>query len=86
MPVQLASDMISTWTNPGDEVFDPFTGAGTTAKMCQVLGRKFHGTEMSTEYCDIIKERIETYIASTQVVIMPKTKKKSEPACFSKVF
>lgn len=86
MPEQLASDMISTWTDPGDKVFDPFTGAGTTAKMCEVLGRKFHGTEMSTEYCDIIKERIETYIASTQVVIIPKPKRKSEPACFEEVF
>ena len=77
MPEQLASDMISTWTDPGDEVFDPFTGAGTTAKMCEVLGRKFHGTEMSTEYCDIIKERLESYIAS---------KKKPKPAAFDEVF
>jgi DNA modification methylase len=61
MPEQLASDMISTWTDPGDTVFDPFTGAGTTAKMCMVLGRKFHGTEMSLDYCKIIKERLENY-------------------------
>lgn len=64
MPEQLAADMISTWTNPNDEVFDPFTGAGTTAKMCYVLGRKFHGTEISAEYCGICSERIDTYINS----------------------
>lgn len=81
MPEQLASDMISTWTDPGDEVFDPFTGAGTTAKMCYVLGRKFHGTEMSAEYCNIIKERIETYIDLTL-----ETKKKNQPDTFSQVF
>lgn len=58
MPEQLASDMISTWTNVGDTVFDPFTGAGTTAKMCRLLDRKFFGTELSKEYCEISKQRL----------------------------
>ena len=62
MPEQLASDMISTWTDVGDTVFDPFTGAGTTPKMCMVLGRKFEGTELSKDYCDIIQERLDGYI------------------------
>lgn len=58
MPEQLAADMISTWTDPGDTVFDPFTGSGTTPKMCRQLDRKFAGTELSAEYCDIIKQRM----------------------------
>lgn len=61
MPEKLAEDMIITWTNKDDEVFDPFTGAGTTAKMAMLLGRKFHGTEMSKEYCDIAKQRLELH-------------------------
>jgi site-specific DNA-methyltransferase (adenine-specific) len=61
MPEQLALDMISTWTNEGDTVFDPFTGAGTTAKMCLLNNRKFHGTELSKEYCEISKRRLESY-------------------------
>jgi DNA modification methylase len=60
MPEQLAQDMIATWTNEGDTVFDPFTGAGTTAKMCFLLGRKFQGTEISSEYCNIIRRRLDT--------------------------
>ena len=59
MPEQLARDMISTWTNLGDTVFDPFTGSGTTAKMSLLLNRKFHGTELSSEYCEITKLRLE---------------------------
>ena len=59
MPEQLAQDMIATWTNESDAVFDPFTGAGTTAKMCLLANRKFHGTELSLEYCEIVKQRIE---------------------------
>ena len=62
MPEQLAHDMIVTWTNEGDEVFDPFTGAGTTAKMCMLSNRKFHGTELSVDYCNISKERLEITI------------------------
>ena len=72
MPEQLALDMISTWTNEGDTVFDPFTGAGTTAKMCMLSNRKFHGTELSTEYCDIIKKRLD--LAINPVTKQPKSK------------
>lgn len=73
MPEQLAADMINTWTNAGDTVFDPFTGAGTTAKMCRLLDRKFNGTELSQEYCDIIKERLELLEAP-----IPATKTKTK--------
>jgi len=58
MPEQLAHDMIATWTNEGDQVFDPFTGAGTTAKMCLLSNRKFHGTELSLEYCELVEKRL----------------------------
>jgi site-specific DNA-methyltransferase (adenine-specific) len=58
MPEQLAHDMIVTWTNEGDQVFDPFSGAGTTAKMCLLNRRKFHGTELSESYCNLAEERI----------------------------
>jgi site-specific DNA-methyltransferase (adenine-specific) len=73
MPEQLALDMISTWTNEGDTVFDPFTGAGTTAKMCMLSNRKFHGTELSTEYCDIIKKRLDLVINPVAKKIKCKT-------------
>lgn len=59
MPEQLALDMVTTWTNEGDEVFDPFSGAGTTAKMCYLSKRKFHGTELGLDYCEIIKQRLD---------------------------
>lgn len=89
MPEQLAQDMISTWTDEGDTVFDPFTGSGTTAKMCMVLNRKFQGTEMSKEYCDIITERLNGYIDSLNVVVVPKTAKKKpkeSPTTFNEMF
>ena len=75
MPEQLAHDMITTWTNEGDEVFDPFTGAGTTAKMCLLANRKFHGTELSLEYCELIKTRIELTLNPPVVLEKPKKTK-----------
>lgn len=59
MPEQLASDMISTWSNPNALVFDPFMGSGTTLKMSKLLGRRSVGTEMSREYCELAQNRIE---------------------------
>lgn len=71
MPEQLALDMITTWSNEGDNVFDPFTGSGTTAKMCFLSNRKFQGTELSSEYCEIIKERLEN-TSKTIIKLSPK--------------
>lgn len=58
-PEQLANDHIISWSNEGDVVFDPFMGSGTTAKMAMLNGRKFIGCEISEEYCNIIKERLD---------------------------
>ena len=39
-------------------VLDPFMGSGTTAKMAIKNKRNYIGSEISKEYCKIIKERI----------------------------
>ena len=57
-PEQLANDHIISWSNEGDLVYDCFMGSGTTAKMSIVNKRNWIGSEMSEEYCDIIKQRL----------------------------
>ena len=57
-PEQLAHDHIKTWSNEGDIVYDPFMGSGTTAKMAIANNIKWIGSEISKEYCDIIRERL----------------------------
>lgn len=57
-PEQLAHDHIVTWSNPGDIVFDPFGGSGTTAKMAKSLERRFIHIDISGTYCDIARSRI----------------------------
>lgn len=58
-PEKLAEDHISTWSNEGDLILDPFLGSGTTAKMAAINNRKYIGFELSEEYCEIAHERLK---------------------------
>lgn len=58
-PEKLAEDVILSWTNPGDLVYDPMSGSGTTVKVAQRLKRDWIASEMSSEYCKIITERLK---------------------------
>lgn len=57
-PEKLAEDHILSWTNEGDLVLDPMNGSGTTCKMAFINNRNYIGFEISAEYCQIAKERI----------------------------
>lgn len=57
-PEKLANDHIVSWSNEGDLVYDPFMGSGTTAKMAMLNNRKYIGSEISKEYCEIAEQRI----------------------------
>lgn len=59
-PEALARDHIVSWSNPDDIVFDPFGGSGTTAKMALLNGRRFIHVDISEEYCEIARKRIES--------------------------
>ncbi len=58
-PEALARDHIVSWSNPGDTVLDPFVGSGTTGKMAVLTGRHFIGIDISAEYVDMARRRIE---------------------------
>jgi len=57
-PEQLPHDHIITWTNPGDLVFDPMMGWGTTGQEAVKLGRDFMGIELDPEYFKLAEKRI----------------------------
>lgn len=50
-----------TKTPTGGTVLDPFMGSGTTGCACVLEDRDFIGIEMSEEYFEIAKKRIEYY-------------------------
>jgi DNA modification methylase len=58
-PEQLAQDHIISWSNIGDVVLDPMCGSGTTCKMAKLTGRNFIGIDISEEYCEIARKRLE---------------------------
>ena len=58
-PEALARDHILSWSNPGDVVYDPMMGSGTTGKMAVKYDRKFIGAEISDEYYQIARRRIK---------------------------
>lgn len=58
-PEQLALDHVESWSKQGDLVLDPFMGSGTTAKAAILLGRQCIGFEVSAEYCEIARQRLE---------------------------
>ena len=58
-PLQLAADHITTWSNEGDLVLDPFVGSGTTAVAASQCHRNYVGFEICKEYFKIAFDRIE---------------------------
>lgn len=57
-PEKLVQDHITSWSNVGDIIFDPFLGSGTTGKMAILNGRKFIGIELNRSYFLIARSRI----------------------------
>ncbi|MCA9982669.1 MAG: site-specific DNA-methyltransferase [Anaerolineales bacterium] len=49
-PEKLVAKLILASSRPGDMVFDPFLGSGTSAVVARKLGRRFCGLELNAEY------------------------------------
>ena len=58
-PVGLPTFFVKAYSDPGDLIFDPFMGSGTTMVAAQNEDRKSAGIELSPAYCDVIIERFE---------------------------
>ena len=57
-PEKLAEDHILSWSNPGELVYDPFLGSGTTALMANLNNRRWIGSEVNRKYCEIAEQRL----------------------------
>lgn len=57
-PEKLAEDHILTWSDVGDVVLDPFSWSWTTLKMAKKNNRNYIGIEISSEYCEVIRNRL----------------------------
>lgn len=50
MPLDLIERCITLYSNPGDVVFDPFNGIGSTGYQAIKMDRKYIGVELKPEY------------------------------------
>ena len=57
-PVELLRKIILSSSDSDSMILDPFGGSGTTYAVAEAYQRKWLGTELETEYCDIIKSRL----------------------------
>lgn len=57
-PEAIIERMVLASSNEGDLVVDPFSGSGTTLRVCQQLNRNAIGIELNEEYIEQTKERL----------------------------
>ena len=61
-PELLAGELIKAFSDEENLIYDPFMGSGTTGTVAKKLNRDFIGSEISTEYCSIANNRINTLL------------------------
>jgi hypothetical protein len=60
-PLDQALDLVEFFSDPGDIVFDPTCGSGTTALACAILDRDFVGCELDEKWCAFANERVRLW-------------------------
>jgi site-specific DNA-methyltransferase (adenine-specific) len=66
-PEKLLAKIILASTKPGDLIFDPFAGSGTTAVVAKKLGRDFVAIESDEQYCLLAQKRLEMAEADASI-------------------
>ncbi|MDR2286450.1 MAG: site-specific DNA-methyltransferase [Prevotellaceae bacterium] len=65
-PEELPYRLIQLYSFKDDIILDPFMGSGTTAIVALKTGRKFVGYDISPEYVDLARKRIESVNKTTK--------------------
>lgn len=55
-PIPLIADLMKLYSNPGETIFDPFAGNGTTLAVARLLGRRAVGIERNEDQCAALVE------------------------------
>lgn len=58
MPKWLARDLIISFSNPNDLVFDPLVGSGTVCEEAKKLGRNYLGFDSNPEYVKLAQDNL----------------------------
>ena len=66
-PEKLLAKLILASSKPGDIVFGPFLGSGSTSVTAKKLGRHWCGIEQNEQYCIWAEKRLETADTDTTI-------------------
>ena len=66
-PEKLYAKLILASSRPGDFIFDPFLGSGTTSVVAKKLGRHWCGIEQNKTYCLWAEKRLEMAETDTEI-------------------
>lgn len=64
-PVGLVAQCLRNSTRPGDLVYEPFAGSGTTLIAAETLGRRSHAMEIEPRYAQVTIERWQALTGRT---------------------
>lgn len=65
-PIGLCAKGVMAMSDPGDIVFDPFSGSGSTMIACQQTGRRCYGCELDPRYADVIRRRYVKFLYGSE--------------------
>ena len=68
-PIALPEFVLSAYSDPGEMVFEPFCGSGTSIIAAQRTGRKSRAVEIAPEYVDVAILRFLKYFPDVPVVL-----------------
>jgi len=60
-PIECMKRPIENNSKPGDHVYEPFSGSGTTIIACEQTGRVCHAIELSPAYVDVAVKRWQSF-------------------------
>lgn len=67
-PVQAMQRPIENSSSPGQAVYEPFSGSGTTIIACEITGRACHALEISPAYCDVAVLRWQDFTGQAAIL------------------
>jgi len=70
-PAELPRRALMMHTDPGDVVFDPFMGSGTTLIAAEQLQRRCMGMEREPRYVDVIRDRYARFVGKPELAAHP---------------
>ena len=65
-PIGLCAKGVLAMSDPGDIVFVPFSGSGSTMIACEQTGRNCYGCELDPRYVDVIRKRYVKFVYGSE--------------------